>query len=303
MAGRIPENVLEDILSRSNIVELIAGYIPLKRAGRNFRANCPFHHEKTPSFMVSPARQLYHCFGCGAGGNAFNFLIQYERLEFREAVEMLAKKVGVQLPNEPNQDNRAASLSTAIYKVNELAVSYYQNNWNSTAALAAKEYLLKRGLKVDTIKLFKLGLALNAWDGLINFLRQKDANLSFIEKAGLALAKDAGGYYDRFRNRIIFPIFDVRERAVAFGGRVLDESLPKYMNSPETACYIKGKHLYGLHLSKDAIRQSNLAIVVEGYLDFIIPYQAGAKNIMATLGTALRLLMIRSVCLSVILKT
>ena len=287
MAGLIPDNVLEDILSRVNIVELIGGYIPLKRAGRNFRANCPFHHEKTPSFMVSADRQIYHCFGCGAGGNAFNFLIQYERLEFREAVEMLAKKVGVELPSDNSHNARAASLSTATYKVNEFAAFYYQNNLNLPVAQAAKSYLLKRGLKEDTIKLLKLGFALNAWDGLINFLRQKNVNLSFIEKAGLALAKDSGGYYDRFRNRIIFPIFDARERAIAFGGRVLDESLPKYMNSPETACYIKGKHLYGLHLSKEAIRQNDLAVVVEGYLDFIMPYQEGVQNIVASLGTAL----------------
>ncbi|MFA6349548.1 MAG: DNA primase, partial [Candidatus Omnitrophota bacterium] len=245
------------------------------------------HHEKTPSFMVSADRQIYHCFGCGAGGNAFNFLIQYERLEFREAVEMLAKKVGVELPSDNLHNARAASLSTAIYKVNEFAAFYYQNNLNLPVAQAAKSYLLKRGLKEDTIKLLKLGFALNAWDGLINFLRQKNVNLSFIEKAGLALAKDSGGYYDRFRNRIIFPIFDARERAIAFGGRVLDESLPKYMNSPETACYIKGKHLYGLHLSKEAIRQNDLAVVVEGYLDFIMPYQEGVQNIVASLGTAL----------------
>ncbi|MFA6350491.1 MAG: CHC2 zinc finger domain-containing protein, partial [Candidatus Omnitrophota bacterium] len=150
MAGLIPDNVLEDILSRVNIVELIGGYIPLKRAGRNFRANCPFHHEKTPSFMVSADRQIYHCFGCGAGGNAFNFLIQYERLEFREAVEMLAKKVGVELPSDNSHNARAASLSTATYKVNEFAAFYYQNNLNLPVAQAAKSYLLKRGLKEDT---------------------------------------------------------------------------------------------------------------------------------------------------------
>lgn len=287
MAGRIPDNVLEDVLSRVNIVELIAGYIPLKRAGRNFRANCPFHHEKTPSFMVSPDRQIYHCFGCGAGGNAFNFLIQYERLEFREAVEMLAKKVGVELPCDTAQDNHTASLSAAVHKVNELAASYFHGNLSLPAAQPARDYLLRRGLKDNTIKLFKIGFALNAWDSLINFLRQKGVNLSFIEKSGLALAKDSGGYYDRFRNRIIFPIFDARERPVAFGGRVLDESMPKYMNSPETACYIKGKHLYGLHLSKEAIRQNNLAVVVEGYLDFILPFQEGFQNIVASLGTAL----------------
>ena len=287
MAGRIPDNILEDILSRTNIVELISGYIPLKRAGRNFRACCPFHHEKTPSFMVSPERQIYHCFGCQAGGNAFNFLIQYERLEFREAVEMLAKKVGVELPTDSTQDNPSASLATGVYKVNELAVTYFQNLLNSPSGDFARGYLAKRGLNPETIKLFSLGFSSEKWDGLINFLRQKNVNLSFIEKAGLALTKSGGGYYDRFRNRIIFPIFDVRGRPIAFGGRVTDEGMPKYMNSPETACYVKGRNLYGLNLSKDAIRQANQAVVVEGYLDFIIPYQSGIRNIVASLGTAL----------------
>ena len=196
MKGLIPENILEDVLSRVDIVEVISGYMPLKRAGRNFKANCPFHHEKTPSFMVSPDRQIYHCFGCGESGNAFKFLMRHERMEFPEAVQMLAKK------------------------------------------------------------------------------------------AGLIIAKDGGGYYDRFRNRIIFPILDIKSRPVGFGARVMDEGLPKYINSPETPVYVKGRNLYGLHLSKDNIRDSDEAIIVEGYLDFIIPYQHGLRNIVASQGTA-----------------
>ncbi|MCX5703620.1 MAG: DNA primase [Candidatus Omnitrophica bacterium] len=287
MAGRISENILEDILSRVDIVEVISGFIPLKRAGRNFRALCPFHQEKTPSFMVSPDRQIYHCFGCSESGNAFKFLMRYERLEFPEAVEILAKKAGVVLPQTNTQDSKTTSLVTQLYKINELTALFYENNLNSSWGLAAKDYLLKRGISPEVIKAFKLGLALDKWDALINYLRAKNVPLSLLEKAGLILAKEGGGYYDRFRNRIIFPIFDIKSRVVGLGARVLDDTLPKYINSPETPIYTKGRNLYGLSLAKDAIRDSDFIVVVEGYLDFIIPYQEGLKNIVASLGTAL----------------
>jgi DNA primase len=287
MPGRIPETTLEDILNRVNIVEVISGFIPLKRAGRNFKAVCPFHHEKTPSFMVSPDKQIYHCFGCGESGNAFKFLMRYERLEFFEAVESLAKKAGVQLPSFQKQDDKTAGIITQLYKINELAASFYENNLNSKDKPLAKEYLLKRGLKPDTLRSFKLGLAADKWDALINHLRAKNISLSLLERAGLILSKEGGGYYDRFRNRIMFPIFDIKSRVLAFGARVLDNSLPKYINSPETPIYVKGRNLYGLNLSKDSIRDCDSAVVVEGYLDFIIPYQEGFKNIVASLGTAL----------------
>src|SRR3989338_8302639 len=287
MPGRIPENILEDILSRVDIVEVISGYIPLKRAGRNFRALCPFHYEKTPSFMVSPDRQIYHCFGCSAGGNAFKFLMQYERLEFLEAVESLAKKAGVVLPQAQKQDVQTTSLITQLYKINELATSFYTHNLNSTEGGQAKNYLLKRGLNEESIKLFKLGLGLDKWDALMNALRQKNISLAVLEKAGLILNKEGGGYYDRFRKRIIFPILDIKSRPIGFGARVLDNTLPKYINSPETAIYTKGKNLYGLHLAKEAIKEFDFVVVVEGYLDFILPYQEGLKNIVASQGTAL----------------
>jgi len=286
MVGRIPDNILDDILSRVDIVEVVSGYIPLKRAGRNFRALCPFHQEKTASFMVSPDRQIYHCFGCGAGGNAFNFLMQYERLEFLEAVEILAKKAGVALPETQRQDAKTVSLITQLYKINELAALFYEYNLNSSGGAAAKHYLLKRGLKEETIKLFHLGYALDKWEALINHLRNKNISLSLLEKAGLILSKEGGGYYDRFRQRIIFPILDIKSRPIAFGARVLDDTLPKYINSPETPIYIKGRNLYGLILAKDAIRENDCVAVVEGYLDFILPYQEGLKNIVASLGTA-----------------
>ena len=290
MTGRIPENILEDILSRVDIVEVISGYLPLKRAGRNFRAHCPFHHEKTPSFMVSPERQIYHCFGCGESGNAFKFLMRYERLEFPEAVETLAKKAGVALPAIQKQDSGTASIITQLYKINELAASFYQNDLNLPEGLPAKNYLLKRGIKEETIKTFKLGFACDRRDALIGHLRQKGISLSLLERAGLILASNDGGYYGRFRNRIIFPIFDIKSRPIGFGARMVAKEngdLAKYVNSPETPIYTKGKNLYGLNFTKDAIRENDCAVIVEGYLDFIIPYQEGLRNIVASLGTAL----------------
>lgn len=287
MAVHIPENILEDILSRVDIVEVVSNCIPIRNTGKNFKALCPFHHEKTPSFMVSPDRQIYHCFGCGAGGNAFNFLMQYERLEFIEAVEVLARKAGITLPQSQKQDSKEVSLFTHLYRINELTGIFYEQILNSPAGSAAKDYLLKRGIKQEVIKLFKIGYAVDKWDGLINHLRAKNINLSLIEKAGLILSKEGGGYYDRFRNRVIFPIFDVKSRVLGFGARVLDNNLPKYVNSPETSIYTKGKNLYGLNFSKDAIRQKDYVVIVEGYLDFIMPYQQGIDNIVASLGTAL----------------
>lgn len=293
MPGRIPDNLIEDILSRADIVEVVSGYLPLKRAGRNFKANCPFHHEKTPSFMVSPDRQIYHCFGCGESGNAFKFLMRYERMEFPEAVETLAKKTGVVLPQLKNEDYKTISLGTQLYKINELSASFYAHNLDSPDGARAKDYLLKRGLKPQTLKSFKLGVALDKWDGLINYLRSKNIPLSLLEKAGLIIPRESGGYYDRFRNRIIFPIFDIKSRPVGFGARVMDKSLPKYVNSPETPIYAKGKNLYGLHLAKDGIRDTDSVIVVEGYLDIIIPYQEGIRNVVASQGTALTLEQVR----------
>jgi len=288
MPGLIPQNLLEDILGRLDIVEIISGYIPLKKAGRNFKAHCPFHHEKTASFMVSAERQIYHCFGCGESGNAFKFLMRHERMEFPEAVEILAKKTGVILPDYNSPEVvKATSLSTQLYKINELATGFYENALHTCGASVWFNYLLNRGIKNQTIKEFHLGLATSGWDNLINFLRSKNINLALMEKAGLILPKEAGGYYDRFRNRIIFPIFDIRNRVIGFGARVMDNSLPKYINSPETFVYTKGKNLFGLNLSKDFIRDSDCAIIVEGYLDFMVPFQQGLKNIVASQGTAL----------------
>ncbi len=288
MPGRIPENILEDILSRVNIVEIISEHIPLKRAGRNFKALCPFHHEKTPSFMVSPDRQIYHCFGCQESGNAFKFLMSYERLEFLEAVEFLAKKTGVVLPEMREKGASGDSnLITQLYKINELAGFFYVHHLNSPDGLAAKKYFVERGLKQESLQFFKLGYSENKWDSLINYFKAKNIGLGLLEKAGLIIPKDNGGYYDRFRSRLIFPVFDIKSRVIGFGARVADNTLPKYINSPETPIYTKGRNLFGLNFSKDSIREKDFVVVVEGYLDFILPFQEGLKNIVASQGTAL----------------
>ena len=284
----VSEKIIDEITGRIDIVELISSYIPLKRIGRNYKALCPFHHEKTASFVINPDRQIFHCFGCGVGGNAFSFLMQYERLSFPEAVELLAKKAGVEIPQESGSRlDKSAGESTQLYKVNELAADFYVSFLNTKESIYALDYLQKRGISEETVLKFKLGMAPDKWDALLNFLRGKNVPLGLIEKAGLVIAKESGGYYDRFRKRIIVPIFDVKERVIAFGARVLDNSLPKYLNSPETPVYSKSKNLFGLNVSKDAIREADCAVIVEGYFDLIMPYQQGICNIVASCGTAL----------------
>lgn len=297
----IPENVIDEILSRIDIVELISGYVTLKRAGRSYRALCPFHHEKTPSFMINPERQIFHCFGCGAGGNAFGFLMQYERLEFPEAVELLAKKSGVVLPRQHPGQQQLQNQNTQLYSINELAANFYFNQLNSAPGRPALDYLNKRGITRETIQKFKLGYAPQSWDGLLNYLRNKNLGLGLIEKTGLIVPRDGGGYYDRFRGRIIIPIIDARNRVIAFGARVMpnpgkaegNDTLPKYINSPETPIYSKGKVLFGLNAAGEAIRLNDLAIIVEGYFDLLLPYQEGIKNITASCGTALTIEQLR----------
>lgn len=281
----IPENIIDQVQNRTDIVEVISRYISLKKIGRNYKTTCPFHNEKTPSFIVSPDKQIYHCFGCGAGGNVFSFLMKYENLQFPEAVEMLAEKAGIALPRSAGRSNEINSFANQLYEINIAACQFFQTALANDSA--AQDYLATRGIGSETLKKFKVGFAPQSWDALINFFKKKSINADVLEKAGLAVSNDKGGHYDRFRNRVIFPIFDMRERVIGFGARVLDSSLPKYLNSPETLVYSKGKNLYGLNFSKDAIKKEGYALVVEGYLDFIIPYQTGVKNIIATLGTAL----------------
>ena len=282
------EQVLEEIQGKSDIVAVIGGYIPLRRAGRNYKANCPFHKEKTPSFMISPAKQIFHCFGCGAGGNVFGFVMKIENIDFPEAVRTLAEKAGVKLPSFTRSQFETSSYAVQIYKTNEMAAAFYRSMLlNTDAGKRAAEYLKGRGIGEEASGKAKLGFAPDEWSGLINYAKGKGLDLAVLERSGLVLPREGGGHYDRFRNKIIFPIFDIKDRVVAFGARVLDNSQPKYINSPETEVYIKSRHLYGFNFSVQAVKDKDLCIVVEGYLDFLVPYQMGVGNIAASLGTSL----------------
>jgi len=286
MSQNIPPEIINEIQDRCDIVELVASYLPLKKAGRNFKTNCPFHHEKTPSFTVSPEKQIYHCFGCGEGGNVIGFLMKYERMQFREALEILAKKAGVTLPQTQTNDQQKGYINQ-LYRINELACDFFQSMLSRAASPKVKSYLTSRDVSEKTILKFKLGFALNQWDSLLNFLRSKSASMKLIEKSGLVVTKKSGGYIDRFRNKLMIPIFDVRNRVIGFGARTLDDSLPKYVNSPETPIYYKGRVLFGLNGAKESIRSNDLAVIVEGYFDVITPMQQGFLNIVASSGTAL----------------
>lgn len=289
------EKTIDEIQSKLDIAEVIGEYIPLKRAGRNFKGLCPFHHEKTPSFMVSSTKQIYHCFGCGAGGDMINFVMKHEGLEFMEALRILADKASVTLP----QFNRSGkpqqrSFASFLYKINELAANYYNALLiGSGKAAQARRYLAERYLNAKTVSDFKIGYAAEGWDNFLKFAREKGFSVNTLEKAGLIIPGRESSHYDRFRNRVIFPIFDIRSKVIAFGARVLDDSQPKYMNSPETDLYIKGRHLYGLNFAVEQIKQKDYVIIVEGYIDLLILYQSGIKNAVATLGTALTVEQIR----------
>src|SRR3989344_3685874 len=297
--GLIPEEIIAQIIDRCDIVETISSYIPLKRMGRSFRAACPFHHEKTPSFIVNPDKQIFHCFGCGVGGNVVNFVMKQERMEFPEAVRFLAQKVNVSIPgDETPQAHHANNIRQAILRVNALAAGFFHKILladKSAAAKNTRKYLKSQAIDLDAVRVFQLGFAPNQWDALLTHLKQEGISLRLMEKAGLIIPRENGqGYYDRFRNRIVFPIFDTRAHCRAFGARVLESAEgAKYLNSPETIIYTKGHHLYGFHLAKQAIAAEDCVVIVEGYVDCLIPYQAGVRNIVASLGTALTVDQIR----------
>ena len=283
----IPESTLEQIQERIDIVEVVSAHVALRRAGKNFKANCPFHMEKTPSFVVNPDKQIFHCFGCGAGGNIFKFLMMIEKKDFREVAEQLAERAGIEIPNDRAVDEAAQGRRDEIVKANKLASEFYQNVlWKEAAGAPARKYLKERGLADDTVKSFQLGFAPDAWETLATALK-KSLSEKALEKAGLILAGKEKGYYDRFRKRIIFPILDQKGVCIAFGGRVMDDTQPKYLNSPETEIYTKGRHLYGLFQARHEIRTQDAVIVVEGYMDVIGCHQAGVTNAVASLGTAL----------------
>jgi DNA primase len=286
--GKIPENILNEIQDKCDIVEVISGYVSLKPSGRNFKACCPFHHEKTPSFVVSPDKQIYHCFGCNSGGNVFNFIKEHEKIDFIEAVKMLAEKTGVKLPEYRSYDDQESSIVSAVYSVNDVAGNYYYSMLEKSGPSSEpNRYKTKRGLDESIIKKFRIGYADSSWKALLDYLTVRGIKQDTILKAGLIIKGKENSYYDLFRNRIIFPIFDVRNRIIGFGARVTDDSMPKYINSPETAVYKKGQHLYGLNFAKADIKERNFAIITEGYLDVITCHQYGVNNAIASLGTAL----------------
>ena len=292
MPNVFSDSIIDEIRDKCNIAEIISQYIPLKRAGRNFKAICPFHQEKTPSFMVSPSKGIFHCFGCGAGGNVFNFIMKHEGLEFPQVMRILAEKTGVKLPSG-SMFVREQKDTQDLFQINEIAASWYQANLKKEIGRPGLNYLKKRTFQAKTILTFRLGFAPTN-NGLLSFMRAKGISLELLEKVGLILRKEGASCYDRFKQRIIFPIFDTRFRILGFGGRVLDNSdAPKYMNSPETPVYRKGSHLYGLNFTKEEIKKQDFCIIVEGYIDLLAVYQNDIGNVVASLGTALTAQQIR----------
>jgi DNA primase len=281
---------IEEIKQKLDIVEVISSYIKLDKCGANYRALCPFHSEKKPSFFVSPARQIWHCFGCGLGGGIFDFVMKIEGVEFGDALRILARRAGVELKK---QDPRIRTERKRLYDICELAAKFFEKQLlSSKIGKEVKEYLLKRGITEESIKEWRIGYAPDTWRGLLTFLTEKGFRKEEVERAGLAVKNENGNFYDRFRGRIIFPIFDLNSQVVGFGGRVFgkkkeEETVAKYINIPNTLLYDKSKILYGLDKAKLAIRQADECILVEGYTDVIMSYQAGVKNVVAVSGTAL----------------
>ncbi len=281
--------IVEQVRQAANIIEIASQYTALRARGRKHVGLCPFHSEKTPSFTVDADKQLYHCFGCGVGGDVFSLVMEKENLTFPEALKFLAERYRIPLPEQRRLTPQALKLEEQVLKLNERTLAFFQKNLQSTAeGKKAQEYLKKRAVQEETIREFKIGYALNSWDSLSSFFRTQGVSTELLEKAGLAVpGKRKGEVYDRFRGRVIFPIFALTGKIVGFGGRTLFDVEPKYLNSPDTPLYTKGHLLYGLNLSKDAIRQAGEVILVEGYTDYLALYQAGIKNVVASLGTAL----------------
>jgi DNA primase len=289
---RYPQTFIDDLRRQADIVRVVGDYVSLKKKGANWMACCPFHQEKTPSFSVNPSKNIFYCFGCGKGGSVFNFVMELEGLSFPEAIRVVAEKAGVPLPEMVDDRKFEAKRKEAdeVIQLNAWALEFWERHLAEGGAESrdAREYVEGRGINEETRKLFRLGYAPNSWDALGGYLKSKGASIGQIERSGLVVKKEQGGYYDRFRGRLIFPVLDVQGRPVAFGARAMragDE--PKYLNSPETAAYTKGRHLFGLSASREEIRRKKFAILVEGYLDLIIPFQHGVRNAVASLGTAL----------------
>ena len=287
---RLPRGFADDVKNQGDIVRVVSDYVSLKKRGANYLACCPLHSEKSPSFNVHPGKGLFKCFGCGAGGSIFDFVMRIEGCGFPEAVRIVAEKSGIPIPvvDEAEDQKKISRDRDTVLRLNEWAAEFFELQLNnSDEGEAARDYIRSRGIKEETAKLFRLGYAPDSWDALTNHLRGRGATTDDIHNSGLAVIKDTGGFYDRFRARIIFPITDSQGRVIAFGGRVMGEGEPKYLNSPETALYTKGRNLFALGHARNEIRHLGFAILVEGYLDCMIPFQEGVHNMVASLGTAL----------------
>jgi len=287
----IPEDKVIEIKNAADIVDIVSEVVHLKKSGKNFLGLCPFHSEKTPSFSVSPEKQIFYCFGCGVGGNIFSFLMKHDGLAFPEAARTLARRYGVDIPKKSLtfEQKKRITERESLLNINRHAMEYFSRALRSkSSGIPAMNYLKKRGFSPEIIDKFHLGYAPKGWDNLLHFFSKKGVPPALIEKSGLILPKkDKRGYYDRFRDRIMFPILDINKAMIGFGGRVLDDSLPKYLNSPETPVYNKSRSLYGLYTAKDKCRATNTIFIVEGYLDLLSLHQHGIENSVATLGTAL----------------
>jgi len=285
MAGKIPPQFIDDLLTRVDIVDIIDARVPLKKAGKNLHACCPFHNEKTPSFTVSAEKQFYHCFGCGAHGTAIGFLMEYEQMSFPESIQELAEHVGMTVP--VTQSLSAAPVSQNLYDLLDKVSQYYVHQLQTHPQRDQfVEYLRKRGLSAQTIEHFNIGMAPDGWDNILKTFGGNEQARQQLNEAGLLSSNDKGRTYDRFRNRVMFPIRDRRGRVIGFGGRVLDDSTPKYLNSPETPVFHKGRELYGLYQARKANRKLERIVIVEGYMDVIALAEYGITNAVATLGTA-----------------
>ncbi len=286
--ARYSEEILDEIRDKIDIVTLISRYVVLKKSGKSYKGLCPFHQEKTPSFMVDGQKQMYHCFGCGEGGNIFTFIMKIEKTNFPETVKILANRAGVHLPDDRKQHSKESEEKEAIFNLNKIAADYFQKNLFTYRGKVALQYLIKRGFNEELIKKFCIGYSLPEFDDLILFLSSKKIELQNLFKAGLAFrSNNTKKAIDYFRNRVMFPIFNLQGKIIAFGGRVLDNKLPKYINSPETIVYNKTNSLYGLFQARQSIRQDNQVIIMEGYTDVLIAHQFGFSNAVASLGTAL----------------
>ncbi len=288
MAGRIPQHFINDLVVRADIIDVIGARVQLKKAGKEYKACCPFHDEKSPSFTVVPDKQFYHCFGCGAHGTALGFLMEYDHLSFVEAIEDLAARLGMEVPRE--EDPTATPRpSDDLYLVMDRVAEFYRKQLRSSER--AQSYLLKRGLTGETASRFGIGYAPDAWDSVLRHFGANENEQRKLMQAGLVIERDSKGgahvgYYDRFRDRVMFPIRDARGRTIGFGARIIDQGEPKYMNSPETELFHKGRELYGLFEARQSTRSVSRLLVVEGYMDVVRLHQAGITYAVATLGTA-----------------